>query len=70
MFTIEKIYKHNYIYIGVYASSEFVKFNIGISYVYKTCMADLIEFEKPIELKEIKEFVIIKPKEKKMFSGI
>lgn len=71
MFTIEKIYRHNYIYLGIYASSDFIKVNIGISFINSACMRELIEHEKPMDQRlEVKEFVIIRPKERKMFSGI
>jgi hypothetical protein len=71
MFQIEKIYKHNYIYLGIYASSDFIKVNIGYSFINQSCMRELIEHEKPLDQQnEVKEFVIIRPKERKMFSGI
>lgn len=71
MFQIEKIYKHNYIYLGIYASSDFIKVNIGYSFVNYSCMRELVEHEKPLDQQnEVKEFVIVRPKERKMFSGI
>lgn len=71
MFSIEKIYKHNYIYLGIYASSDFIKVNIGFSFVNHSCFRELIEHEKPMDQQaEVKEFVIIRPKIRKMFSGI
>lgn len=49
MFSIVKIYKHNYIYLGLYASSDFVKVNIGYTFVNSSSMRELIEHEKPMD---------------------